>query len=92
MNEGADESIADQGAAGGEDAAAEAAGAEDAAEAAGAADAEAALADAAQKEAEAHEASQIERYQRGFIQKCAEYGVEPQKLAQYIQARLQGAR
>ena len=64
-----------------------------AAEAAGAADAEAAVADA-QKTAEAlqkqAEEDQVARYQRGFIQKCAEYGVDPSRLAQYIQARTSG--
>jgi polyhydroxyalkanoate synthesis regulator phasin len=95
VDAGADESIEGQvaeGDEGGDDqAAAEEAGAADAAEAAGAADAEAALADAAQKEAEAHNEDQIARYQRGFIQKCAEYGCDPQRVAQYMQARLQGA-
>lgn len=98
VDAGAEESlegqVADGAAAGdaGAAGAAEEAGAEDAAEAAGAADAEAALADAAQKEAAAHEQDQIERYQKGFIQKCAEYGCDPQRVAQYMQARLQGAR
>lgn len=64
-----------------------AAGAADAAAAAGAADAEAAIADA-QKTAAAQD--EVTRYQQGFIQKCAEYGVEPQRLAQYIQARTAG--
>ena len=94
VDAGADESVADQVAADGDaGAAAEDAGA--AAEEAGAADAEAALADAAaadeaQKTAEAK--TQVERYQKGFIQKCAEYGVDPQRLAQYIQARTGTAR
>lgn len=93
VDAGADESLTDEVSEGDDGtAAAEEAGAADAAEAAGAADAEAALADAAQKEAAAHEANQIERYQRGFIQKCAEFGCDPQRVAQYIQARLQGAR
>lgn len=92
VDAGADESLEGQVSEGdGGQAAAEEAGAEDAAEAAGAADAEAALADAAQKEAAAHDEDQIARYQRGFIQKCAEYGCDPQRVAQYMQARLQGA-
>ena len=37
------------------------------------------------------EAEQIARYQRGFIQKCAEYGADPQAVAKYIQARVNGA-
>lgn len=92
---GADESVAEQVA--GDDAGATP-------EEAGAADAEAAIADAAaadeaqktaavhQKIAAALQKSQVSRYQNGFIQKCAEYGVDPQRLAQYIQARTGGAR
>lgn len=88
---GADPEVKDEVA----EAGAEAAGADEAAaaEAAGAADAEAALADAQkQAEAMAKQASdaQVERYQRGFIQKCAEYGADPQKVAQYLQARIAG--
>ena len=71
------------------------------AQAAGAADAEAALADAAaaqatqegeqkQASAKAAQADQVEKYQAGFIAKCAEYNADPQKVAQYIQARLAG--
>lgn len=90
VDAGADESVAEQVASDAGDTAgaaeAEAAGEADAAEALGAADAENALADA-QKTAAAIENDQVARYQRGFIQKCAEYNVDPQKLAQYLQAR-----
>lgn len=91
---GADDSLAQEleaaEAAGAEDAA-EAAGAADAAEAAGAADAEAAADVAAGEEAAQKTASDnnvIAAYQQGFIQKCAEYGADPQAVAQYIQARM----
>lgn len=84
VDAGADESVAEQVASDAGDAAgaadAEAAGEADAAEALGAADAEKALKTAAAQD-------DVARYQRGFIQKCAEYNVDPQKLAQYIQAR-----
>lgn len=89
VDAGADESVAEQVASDAGDTAgaadAEAAGEADAAEALGAADAEEALKTAAAQD-------DVARYQRGFIQKCAEYNVDPQKLAQYIQARTQGAR
>ena len=61
----------------------------------GAADADAAVAAAAQ-EAAANEAPEektaeaISRYQAGFLQKCAEYGVNPAATAAYLQARMAG--
>lgn len=66
-----------------------------AAEQQGAADADAAVAAAAQ-EAAANEAPEektaeaISRYQAGFLQKCAEYGVNPAATAAYLQARMAG--
>ena len=61
----------------------------------GAADADAAVAAAAQ-EAAANDATEektaeaISRYQTGFLQKCAEYGVDPSATAAYLQARMTG--
>ena len=63
-----------------------------AAEAAGAADAASAIEDVKKAEAELKKQAsdeQIARYQKGFIQKCAEYGVDPQAVAKYIQAKVQ---
>ena len=86
---GADETLKDDVAA--NDAAAAAMADEGAAaEAAGAADAAAAVEDVKKAEAALQkEASdeQIARYQKGFIAKCAEYGVDPQAVARYIQAK-----
>ena len=86
---GADETLKDDVAA--NDAAAAAMADEGAAaEAAGAADAAAAVEDVKKAEASLKkEASdeQIARYQKGFIAKCAEYGVDPQAVARYIQAK-----
>ena len=86
---GADETLKDDVAA--DDAAAAAMADEGAAaEAAGAADAAAAVEDVKKAEAALQkEASdeQIARYQKGFIAKCAEYGVDPQAVARYIQAK-----
>ena len=89
-NDAAAAAVADEGAAADAAAAAESSDAAAAAEAAGAADAAAAVEDA-KKAASALQKKasdeQIVRYQRGFIAKCAEYGVDPQAVARYIQAK-----
>lgn len=85
---GADETLKDEVA--GDAAAAAEADAGAAAEAAGAADAAAAIEDVKKAEAVLQKKAsdeQIARYQKGFIAKCAEHGVDPQAVAKYIQAK-----
>lgn len=83
----------DQGAADAEAAIADAADAA-ASEEQGAADADKAVAEAAAAEAAGaggeKTAEAISRYQAGFLQKCAEYGVDPAATAAYLQARMTG--
>lgn len=83
----------DQGAADAEAAIADAADAA-ASEEQGAEDADKAVAEAAAAEAAGADgektAEAISRYQAGFLQKCAEYGVNPAATAAYLQARMAG--
>lgn len=83
----------DQGAADAEAAIADAADAA-ASEEQGAEDADKAVAEAAEAEAAGADgektAEAISRYQAGFLQKCAEYGVDPAATAAYLQARMTG--